>query len=280
MGKLIADSGSTKTSWLLTDGPAGAQSFQTPGINPFFRSEESIYKELKEKLLPEIQATVNEIFFYGSGIVNDEKAMVINQALRRLFPDALTEAHSDVFGAARALFGIKPGIACIMGTGSNTCLYDGETVVSAVPPLGFILGDEGSGAVLGKKLLSDYFKTVMPTDVQSLFEKEFMLTEADVLEKVYRTEHPNRYLAGFAPFLSENISEPYCRELVTKSLGEFFERNVLRLPDALEFSIGFAGSVAFAFRALIEELAEKYGFTKPVILKNPITGLKEFHAGK
>jgi N-acetylglucosamine kinase-like BadF-type ATPase len=278
MGKLIADSGSTKTSWLLTDGPAGAQSFQTSGINPYQRSSEDIYRELLGSLRPGIPGPVDELFFYGAGIVNQERGDVVKQALARLFPVANIETHSDLLGASRALFGTKAGIVCIMGTGSNSCLYDGEKIAARVPSLGFILGDECSGAVLGKKLLSDYLRKIMPIELQVLFERQDPVTEDEVLGRVYRTERPNKYLAGFAPFLSKNLSQPYCLNMVKTSLAEFFERNVLQLPDAARYPIGFVGSVAFAFSTLIEEMAASYGFSKPFILKDPIVGLKEFHS--
>jgi N-acetylglucosamine kinase-like BadF-type ATPase len=278
MGKLIADSGSTKTSWLLTGAPAGAQSFQTSGINPYQRSSEDIYQELLGTLRPEITSPVDELFFYGAGIVNQERGDVVKQALTCLFPGANIETYSDLFGASRALFGSQAGIVCIIGTGSNSCLYDGGKIVARVPSLGFVLGDESSGAVLGKKMLSDYLRKIMPPELQVLFEKLYPVTEAEVLDCVYRSERPNKYLAGFAPFLSENLTHPYCLNMVKTSLSEFFERNVLQLPDAARYPIGFVGSVAFAFSILIEAVAANYGFSKPIILKDPIVGLKEFHS--
>lgn len=278
MGKLIADSGSTKTAWLFIPEKGDPKSFETKGINPFFRTTDEIFQELNEKLKHEIPESVDEIFFYGAGIINQKRGDVVKNALTQLFPDALIETHSDVLGAARALFGSKAGIACIMGTGSNACLYDGERIVTGIPPLGFILGDECSGAVLGRKLLGDYFKNVMPNDLETVFQERYAVTEAEVLRRVYRSDRPNRFLASFAPFLSENISKPYCRDLVLKSLNEFFERNVLKIPEVRQFPIGFVGSVAFAFSRFVEDAVENYGFGRPVILQEPIAGLKAYHS--
>lgn len=277
MIRLIADSGSTKTDWLLTGKVSKELAFQTKGINPFFRTSEDIYEELREKLLLPAGTSLDKIEFYGAGIINQERGDVIKKALERLFPNVPVETASDVLGAARALFGTEAGIACIVGTGSNSCLYDGQKIVSGIPPLGFILGDEFSGAVLGKKLLGDYFKNIMPADCKKLFESEFSPDQAEVLTRVYRSERPNKYLAGFAPFLSGHLVVPYCQSLVTTSAKEFFERNILQLPEAGNYPLGFVGSVAWHFKPIIDELAQAYGFPTPIILKGPINKLKEYH---
>ena len=277
MGILVADSGSTKTDWLFTSDSGAPQSFKTSGINPFFRSSEDIFNELKTEPLAKPDGRVDEVFFYGAGIINQERGEVVRVALHRLFPDARVETHSDVLGASRALFGSGAGIACILGTGSNACLYDGQQVLAGIPPLGFILGDECSGAVLGKKLLGDYFKNVMPTDVQTLFGEEYFPTEAEVLRHVYREKRPNKYLAGFTPFLSKYIEKAYCRDLVTDSAREFFERNINQLPDGKKFALGFVGSVAWNFQSIIRSLAKAYGFEEPLILQGPIERLSKFH---
>jgi N-acetylglucosamine kinase-like BadF-type ATPase len=273
--KLIADSGSTKADWKLISGSTEIKSFQTKGMNPYFRTREDVTQELSEKILPDITQEVSEIFFYGAGVVN--QANIVKEALSRLFPAANVETHSDVLGASRALFGRNAGIACTLGTGSNACFYDGMNVAEKVPPLGFILGDECSGSAFGKKLLGDYFKRIMPSDLRILFEQEFSPVLVDVLDQVYRMERPNRYLAAFAPFLSAHIQELYCREMVEKSFKEFFERNVLTLPLASSHSIGFVGSVAHYFRDIVTEQTEAFGFKKPIILKEPVTGLVTYH---
>lgn len=273
--KLIADSGSTKADWRLISGQTEIESFQTKGMNPYFRTCEDVTQEVSEKILPAINQEVSEIFFYGAGVVNHDN--IVKEALSRLFPAANVETHSDVLGASRALFGRSAGIACTLGTGSNACFYDGTNVAEKVPPLGFILGDECSGSAFGKKLLGDYFKRVMPADLCLLFEQEFSPVLIEVLDRVYRLERPNKYLATFAPFLSLHIQHPYCREMVEKSFKEFFERNVLSLPVRPVHAIGFVGSVAYYFRDIVSLQTATFGFRKPVIIKEPVTGLVAYH---
>jgi N-acetylglucosamine kinase-like BadF-type ATPase len=273
--KLIADSGSTKADWKLIGGSTEIESFQTKGMNPYFRTIGDVTQELEEKILPKIDRKVEEIFFYGAGIVNQTN--IVKEALSVLFPAANVETHSDVLGASRALFGHRAGIACTLGTGSNACFYDGKKVAEKVPPLGFILGDECSGSAFGKKLLGDYFKMIMPSEIRIRFEQEFSPVLVDVLDQVYRGERPNKYLASFAPFLSAHVHEPYCREMVEKSFKDFFERNVLSLPVTKIHSIGFVGSVAHYFKDIVTVQTEAFGFKKPIILKEPVTGLVAYH---
>ena len=275
--KLIADSGSTKTSWKLIENSGEVKDIKTSGINPFFRTEEDIFQELSQFLLPETGTDIQEIYFYGAGIINAEKGDIIRRALNRIYPEASIETHSDVLGAARALFGDQPGIACILGTGSNACLYDGKQITHGISPLGFILGDEGSGAVMGRKLLGDYFKEVMPPRLRDDFTQRFELTREEALNRVYRTEKPNQFLAQFVPFLSEHFNSVYCQEFVQHNFMEFFERNVSKLPDYTKYSIGFIGSVAFHFSQILNNTASYFGFEEIVILKEPIDGLEKYH---
>ncbi len=274
---LIADSGSTKCAWKLVFPSGRLVSIYTSGVNPFFRSTESIYEELAIELLPKITATVGDIYFYGSGILNEEKADVVRLALQKLFPGARIELFSDVVAASRSLFGNSAGIACILGTGSNACLYDGQKVVGGISPLGFILGDEGSGAVLGKKLLGDFFKEVMPEPLRKKFAQKYQLTRAEVLQRVYKSEKPNFYLASFAPFLSEEFSSDYVQQLVKSSLIEFFERNVTKISGYESHSIGFVGSIAFHFKSIVEEICERYRLPCKAILQEPMENLVKYH---
>jgi len=182
-----------------------------------------------------------------------------------------------VLGAARALFGDQPGIACILGTGSNACLYDGKKIAMGISPLGFILGDEGSGAVMGRKLLGDYFKEVMPFRLREEFDKRFGLTREETLSRVYRTEKPNQFLAHFVPFLSEHRDSAYCQEFVQQNFMEFFERNVVKLPSFIHYKIGFIGSVAFYFSQILSNTASYFGYEEITIIKEPIDGLEKYH---
>lgn len=278
--KLIADSGSTKTAWKLIGHQTEVKTIKTSGINPFFRSEEDIFIDLERHLLPETGNEITEIYFYGTGIINAEKGDIIRRALNRLYPDAHVETYSDVLGAARALFGNKAGIACILGTGSNVCLYDGEQITESVSPLGFILGDEGSGAVMGRKLLGDYFKEVMPKHLRDDFAKQYDLTREEVLTRVYRSEKPNQFLAQFMPFLSTHKNSAYCQEFVQQNFMEFFERNVCYIPKYTNYPIGFIGSVAYYFSQILNNTASYFGFEQTIIIQEPIEGLEKYYLEK
>ncbi len=272
--KLIADSGSTKADWKLIRDNSEPVSFQTRGMNPYFRTAGDISAEMEEKVVP-FAGRVDAVYFYGAGITQREN--IVQETLLQLFPGAVVETHSDVLGASRALFGREAGIACTLGTGSNACYYDGNEVAEKVPPLGFILGDECSGSAFGKKLLGDYFKQIMPPSLRKMFEDEFSPALADVLDHVYRIERPNRYLASFAPFLSAHMEEDYCRKMVEESFDEFFRRNVLTLSVANNHEVRFTGSVAFYFSEIFSRRTEAFGFKRPFILKEPVTGLVTYH---
>ena len=276
--KLIADSGSTKTDWKLI-GPRGeSKDIKTHGINPFFRLEEDIFQELNTFLLPETGPDIDQIYFYGAGIVNAEKGDIVRRALNRIYTHATIETHSDVLGAARALFGDQAGLACILGTGSNACLYDGEKITQGISPLGFILGDEGSGAVMGRKLLGDYFKEEMPKQLRDEFSAQYNLTREDVLNRVYRSDKPNQYLAQFLPFLSEHENSAWCQAFVQQNFMEFFERNVAKLPKYSSYPIGFIGSVAWYFSNILNNTANYFGFDKTTLVKDPIDGLAKYYS--
>ena len=280
MIKLIADSGSTKTAWKLIGNSGEVKNIKTSGLNPYSQSEESIAREVEKVLLPETGTDIQQIYFYGAGIVNAEKGDIIRRALNNVYKDATVETNSDVLGAAKALFGDEAGIACILGTGSNACFYDGNQIARGISPLGFILGDEGSGSVMGRKLLGDYFKEVMPFQLRDEFGKRFGLTREEALNRVYRTEKPNQFLAQFVPFLSENQRSAYCQEFVQQNFMEFFERNVAKLPDFSKYRIGFVGSVAFYFSQILKNTASYYGFEEISILKDPIDGLEAYYKMK
>ncbi len=275
--KLIADSGSTKTAWKLIESPGKTKDIKTHGLNPFFRTGEEMFQELTSSLLPETGTNVQEIYFYGAGVVNQGKGNIVRNALARIYTKASIETHSDVLGAARALFGNQSGIACILGTGSNVCLYDGKEITGGVSPLGFILGDEGSGAVMGRKLLGDYFKEVMPPDLRDEFAKQYNLTWEEALNRVYRNEKPNQFLAQFTPFLSKHENTAYCQKFLRRNFIEFFERNVSHIPNYTNYQIGFVGSVAFYFSRILNNLASDFGLTETTIIKDPIDGLAKYY---
>jgi N-acetylglucosamine kinase-like BadF-type ATPase len=275
---LIADSGSTKTDWCLLHQDGAATRVQTKGLNPFQMTEEEIGEEIKTVLLPKLQTSeVSAVCFYGAGCT-PEKQPVVERALRSCL--TITdgcEVASDMLGAARAICGDKPGIACILGTGSNSCAFDGRKIVKNVSPLGYILGDEGSGAVLGRMLLGDIMKNQMPQHIIDRFHEKYSFTNADIIERVYRQKLPNRFLAGFAPFLHENIDEPCIEALVKDEFRSFLRRNVRQYNGWESLPIGFIGSIATVFRTQLNEvLAEECMHLGPII-QAPMEGLVNFH---
>lgn len=276
---LIADSGSTKTDWCVTYDNAPIKRIGTKGINPFFQSEEEIRQELIASLLPQLpEGTINSVYFYGAGCT-PEKAPI----LRRALADSLSvigtiKINSDMLGAARGLCGHEAGIACILGTGSNSCFYNGEEIVTNVSPLGFILGDEGSGAVLGKLLIGDILKNQLPPALTESFFQQFDLTTAEIIDRVYRQPFPNRFLASLSPFLAQHIGEPAIRTLVLNSLTAFLRRNVMQY-DYRQYPAHFIGSVAHCYKELLEEAAQATGVRIGKVLPSPMAGLIEYHTG-
>ncbi len=277
---LIADSGSTKTNWYYSEGENRSKRISTSGINPFFRTTNDIYEELLKDLAPKINSNIQEIYFYGAGVINKEKGDVIKKALQLLFPSAKIEVESDLLAAARATCVKEKGIACILGTGSNSCLYDGEKIVEHVPPLGFILGDEGSGAVLGRQLVGDYLKGLMPENLAEQFKKRFQYEYSELMESVYKKEKPNKFLAQFVPFLSENSKEMYCSQLVENSFEAFINRNVKQYTNYKNLKINFVGSVAFHFQEQLKRVLDKKDLNPGEILQNPLYKLARFHFKK
>ena len=227
---LIADSGSTKTDWCVVEHGQLVQQIFTKGTNPFFQSEEEISNEIATALIPQLKTNKFEtVHFYGAGCAFPDKIETVRKAIAaHLQVSGEIEISTDMLAAARGLCGHQPGIACIMGTGSNSCYYDGKNIVSNVSPLGFILGDEGSGAVLGKLLVGDILKNQMTPGLKEKFLEQYNLTPAEIIDRVYRQPFPNRFLASFSPFLVEHLDEPAIRELVLNSFKKFLKRNVMQ----------------------------------------------------
>jgi glucosamine kinase len=277
---LIADSGSTKTNWCLLSKKGNQTVFSTDGINPFFRTSDDIETELRIGLIPKLNSAVKEIYFYGAGIINEAKINVIRTALKRLFPGTLIEIQSDLLAAAHSTLGRNPGIVCILGTGSNSGVYDGISIVEHVPPLGFILGDEASGAVLGRKLLADYLKGVMPEQLSKEFKMQFNSGYAEFMDQVYKKDKPNRSLARYVPFIKQHIDEIYCEKLVENSMNEFVERNIAQYTNFKELPISFVGSVAYHFSSQLKKVFKKHHLKLREIEKDPMNGLIRYYQNK
>lgn len=276
---LIADGGSTKVEWIfISDGIVREKTFSTKGLNAAQTSENDLtgyFKSVKE-LLP-LDLIPNAIHYYGAGCATPQICLRIDEALGKTWPGADIEVGSDMLGAARALLGNKQGVAAILGTGSNSALYDGEKIISNIPPLGFILGDEGSGTSLGKRLLGDIFKGLAPQDIIETFHEKYHLNLGEVIEKVYRKPGANAFIASFVPFINENISHKYMTDLVKDSFRTFFERNIApySLPETCP--VNFTGSIAVVFNHLLKEVAFEKGYKTDRIIGKPILELAKYH---
>ncbi len=275
---LIADSGSTKTDWCLVEHGEVLQQIFTKGTNPFFQSEEEISNEIATALLPQLQASeLDAVYFYGAGCAFPDKIETVRRAiLRHLHVKEQVEVSTDMLAAARSLCGHHAGIACIMGTGSNSCYYDGGKIVQNVSPLGFILGDEGSGACLGKLLVGDILKNQMTPELKEKFLSQFNLTSADIIDRVYRKPFPNRFLASLSPFLAQNLNEPCVHNLVLNSFKSFLKRNVMQY-DYTSHEVHFIGSVAYYYKDVLAQAADEMGIRLGTILKSPMEGLIAYH---
>lgn len=275
---LIADSGSTKTDWCVILDNTPIKRIGTKGLNPFFQSEEKIQHELTHSLLPQLpEGTIDSVYFYGAGCT-PEKAPTLRRAIADSLPIVGNiKAYSDMLAAARGLCGRKAGIACILGTGSNSCFYDGKEIVNHISPLGFILGDEGSGAVLGKLLVGDILKNQLSPAIKEAFLKQFDLTVPEIIDRVYRQPFPNRFLASLSPFIAQHLEEPGIRQLVLGSFIAFLRRNVMQY-DYTQYPAHFIGSVAHCYKEILQEAAQETGIRIGKILQSPMEGLIQYHS--
>ena len=274
---LISDSGSTKTDWVLLEGDEVVLRVKTLGLNPTQQKYEDIVDVLSKELMPLLDGKEPEkIFFYGAGCAYEEANSRMRRALETLFATRDIEINSDLLAAARALCGHEEGIACILGTGSNSCYYNGAEIVDNIPPLGFILGDEGSGATLGRQLVNGYLKRQFSQDICTKFFKQYNLDVAKILEKVYREPMPGRFLASLAPFLLENRKNPEIHNMLVKSFVAFFQHNSMAYRKSW-LPIHFVGGIATAFQDEVKVAAESLGLSIGNILESPMNGLVEFH---
>lgn len=275
---LLADGGSTKVEWALLDQKGNQTlSLYTKGANPFFRDTNDIAAELKEMLLPHLAGKeISKVHFFGAGCANPEVNQVIEQAILKILPETEVEVGSDLLAAAKSLCGKEPGIACILGTGSNSCFYDGKEIVNNVSPLGYILGDEGSGAVLGKILVGALLKDQLGEELKQKFLTQYDLTPAMIIQKVYKEPLPNKFLAKLSMFLKENIENEKIHKLVVNAFVEFFQKNITHY-DYQNYPVNFTGSVAYHYRAQLEEAAQIKGIKIGCITKAPMEGLIKYY---
>ncbi|MBS1735043.1 MAG: N-acetylglucosamine kinase [Bacteroidetes bacterium] len=281
--KLIADSGSTKTDWcLLKEAKSTSQKrpqfFSSQGLSPYFVNEDQMAFIIANEVLPQIgRNNVNEIYFYGTGCKDKQNARWIKKVLQKIFENAVILIDHDLSGAAKSLCGHDKGIACILGTGSNSCYYNGSRILSNSPGLGYVLGDEGSGAYLGKKVIQHYLYDIFDADLRARFDAKFVTTSNEILSRVYKNPLPNRYLASFAIFLAENRGHYMIENIIEDGLNDFFFTHIIRYKESQKLPVHFTGSVAFGFRDVVSNLCNGYGLIEGNIFKSPMEGLVRYH---
>jgi glucosamine kinase len=275
--KLIADSGSTKAEWCLLGGRTKKTVF-TEGMSPYFLGTQQMSELIQTQLMPSLKKVqVDEVFFYGTGCKDPVNVRLVKKALRQHFPDAHIEVDHDLAGAARALCGDTKGVACILGTGSNSCYFNGKRIVRNSPGLGYVLGDEGSGAYLGRKVLQYYLYGTFDEDLRARFDAKYVTNVSEILDHVYKKPLANRYLASFALFLAENRGHFMIENIIEDGLNDFFFTHLCKYGESWTYPIHFVGSVAHGFRDVILDLGSTYEFQIGRIIRNPMEGLKEYH---
>ena len=276
--KLIADSGSTKTEWCLIDGNT-RKNFITQGLSPYFLSSEQIARIIEKEVKPKLGDRLpGEIYFYGTGCSKKENIMLVKKAIINVFSDAELTVDHDLVGAARALCGNEKGVACILGTGSNSCYYNGKRILRNIPGLGYVLGDEGSGTYLGKKVVQYYLYNTFDADLMDRFNAKFNTTSDEILKAVYKKPLPNRYLASYAIFLAENRGHYMIENIIEDGFNDFFFNHVYKYRESWKYPLHFTGSIAYGFRDVLKELCGTFELTLGKVIKKPMDGLIKFHS--
>ena len=276
MKVLIADSGFTKTDWRVIDEKGGISQARTAGINPYYQTDEEMLHEI-QKLYSQVPDHIDQIYYYGTGCSSGTNRQKISGLLKGYYPHADIDVNHDLLAAARSLCGNQPGIACIIGTGTNSCLYDGEKITDNIPSLGWAIADEGGGTYLGKTLLTDYYRKDMPHHLRLIFKDRFELSKDDFLSAIYQEPMPGRFLAGFAKFISEYLKDPYMYQLVYNAFTTFFTKNIAKYEGYRELPVHFTGSVSYYFGSVLRKAATDQSIHIRHITEHPIAGLTLFH---
>ncbi len=273
---LLADSGSTKTEWCLILANSDPVTTYSAGLNPFYHTVDTIAAEITEQVITDIPVA-DRIYFYGSGCAGDEAIGRMTAALKKVYGDIPVEVDSDLLGAARAICGHKEGVACILGTGSNSCHYDGKGIADQVPVLGFILGDEGSAGSFGRRILQAYFYREMPEELRSWLEENFDMARTAILDAVYKKPHFNTFIASFTRMFAEFADHPWVISMLQEGIGEFLERHVIKYHTGPDVPVGFVGSVAYHNQAVVRASLARKGLTPGNFIKTPMEGLRAYH---
>ncbi len=275
---LLADSGSSKTDWWLVDNNQVIKKLKTIGLNPYFVNSLQVREELLREFSNVFELDqVLKVFFYGAGSSSPTKKAVIHNALKSMFPQAAILVEHDLLASARALHGNQPGIACILGTGSNACQYDGNDITESLFSLGYMFGDEGSGAHLGKTYIADHLKKRVPQEIHQAFMEHYSYTDEEILTHIYQREKPNRFLASFTVFLKSQLDHPYVSALIERCFDAFFTEQVSKFTNYQDMRFGCIGSVGFHFQEILKRSAAKHHIVPEVFLVSPMEGLMEYH---
>lgn len=276
---LIVDSGSSKTDWIVL-GEKNQLTFSTVGLNPNFHDSNSIANIVKENTeLCALNLDIQTIYFYGAGCSSPQLNNIVSKGLEEIFQSAEIHIEHDLMASAKATYTGVSAISCILGTGSNACFFDGQKLIQNTPSLGYILGDEASGAYFGKKFLAAFFYNQMPINLKKLVVKELNLTKENVINNLYKEPHANTYLAAFMPFLFKYSENKFIKKLIQKGFREFLTIHVCCYPNYKSHPVHFVGSIAYLFKNELETACSKFNITCGQIIKNPIDNLVEYHKG-
>jgi len=275
---LVADSGSSKTDWLLSFSPQKEQPFRTAGLNPYFLSEKEIVKILQEQAADMIAygPDIDEIYFFGAGCSSPDRHEIVSNAISQLFPKSYISVDSDLLGSAYATCGHEKGLCCVLGTGSNISFFDGEDIHAGQHGLGFVLGDEGGGTWFGKALVTDFLYSNMPADITEKFDEAYHLDKEVVIKEVYQTSNANSYLAAFSKFLSDIRPSPYAQDLLRRGLLEFIDTNIKSYPEYHNYKCNFVGSIAYVFTDELKAICKENGVHVGKVIQQPIHDLLKF----
>lgn len=278
MNLLIADSGSTKTEWVLLNEKGEKQFFLSDGLNPYFRTFGQLSEAIREGVKKDLKdIKIDRIYFYGSGSGNESRKAILGNAIRENFGEANINIESDLLGAAIACFGREKGIACILGTGSNSCVYNGKKIEKGIPSLGFVLGDEGSGGYFGKRILNGYYYKTMPNDLRQAIDETRDMTLEGILHKVYEEPQANRFVASFSKILGTYKDHPYIQEMVRKGFEAFTDKQLAYFDEATSLNIGFVGSIAAVYEDILTDVLKERDMHLSIIIRKPLERLVEFH---
>jgi N-acetylglucosamine kinase-like BadF-type ATPase len=276
---LIVESGATKAEWCLIRS-GKKKSVTTQGISPFFFTEQKIVDLVQGDVLPHLgkRIEVAEVHYYGTGMLNPQNVRMVKEAMWNVFPGSEVEVSDDMLAAARALNGREAGLACNLGTGSFCCFYNGKKIAKQSPGIGYILGDEGSGAYLGKKVIQYYLYNTFDEELKYRFDDKYKTDRVEIIENVYRRPLANRYLASYALFLSENRGHYMIENIIEDGLNDFFFHHLCKFNEAWKSPVSFVGSIAFGFKDVLEDLCSAYEFDLGRVLKSPMSGLIDYHS--